>query len=88
MNCKKGDIAIVVRAPGCPEYLGKIVTCVRLIMPGALCFNRSDAIGAITQPTWATDFIERGIPVGFWDSVLRPINGLPEKEDTKEELTA
>lgn len=88
MNCKKGDIAIVVRAPGCPEYLGKIVTCVRLIMPGTLCFKRGDSIGPITQPTWATDATHRGYPLGFWDSDLRPLKGSSKKEDTREELTA
>jgi len=34
MNCKPGDLAVVVRAPYTPEMLGRIVTVVRLATPG------------------------------------------------------
>lgn len=34
MNCKPGDLAIVVRARQTPEMLGRIVTVVRLAVPG------------------------------------------------------
>lgn len=93
LNCKKGDIAIVVRAPNAPEFLGRILTCVSLVPTGYTCKRypcKSKRFGLVTasQPTWVTDIIIDGTPVGLWDSVLRPINGYPEKEETKEELTA
>ena len=34
MNCKPGDLALVVRARATPEMLGRIVTVVRLATPG------------------------------------------------------
>lgn len=34
MNCKPGDLAIVVRASLTPEMLGRIVTVTRLAVPG------------------------------------------------------
>ena len=34
MNCKPGDLAIVVRAHHTPEMLGRIVMVVRLATPG------------------------------------------------------
>ena len=36
MNCKPGDLAIVVRARHTPEMLGRIVTVVRSPVPGEL----------------------------------------------------
>ena len=88
MNCKKGDIAIVVRAHNAPEFLGRILTCVSLVPTGYTCKSKRFGIVTASQPTWITDIIIDGIPVGLWDSVLRPINGSSEKEDTREELTA
>lgn len=34
MNCKPGDLAIVVRAHQTPKMLGRIITVVRLVVPG------------------------------------------------------
>ena len=36
MNCKPGDLAIVVRARNTPEMLGRIVTVVRAPVPGEI----------------------------------------------------
>lgn len=35
MNCKQGDIAVVIRSNGKRESVGRIVRCVKL-MPGHL----------------------------------------------------
>ncbi|MDE1866978.1 MAG: hypothetical protein KGI08_04615 [Thaumarchaeota archaeon] len=88
MNCKQGDLAIVVKSTAGNE--GKIVTCLKLFnkVPG-----RTDSHG----PLWETDTAlnnfngltgkivgtTRYIP----DSFLRPIKGLDELEDeTNKEL--
>ena len=36
MNCKPGDLAIVIRARKTPEMLGRIVTVVRASVPGEI----------------------------------------------------
>ena len=36
MNCKPGDLALVVRARATPEMLGRIVTVVRAPVPGEI----------------------------------------------------
>lgn len=31
MNCKKGDLAVIVQSNCAPQHIGKIVSCVRLL---------------------------------------------------------
>ncbi len=30
MNCKQGDLALIISATHAPQHIGKVVTCVRL----------------------------------------------------------
>jgi hypothetical protein len=60
MNCKPGDLAVIVRAYRFPELVGRIVTCVRLTPhPSKL-------------PVWET---AEPLPESNWihDDQLRPI---------------
>lgn len=64
MNCKPGDLAIVLRANETPEHVGKILTVVRL-------HN-----GDWPEPHWLTEpeFLHScGNPLVFADSDLRPL---------------
>jgi hypothetical protein len=77
MNCKPGDLAIVVRCPDEAYEIGKIVTCLR----------REDFLGV---PAWRIDPPLRTVTKGDWmvegswieDACLRPIRDNPGKDET------
>ena len=65
MNCKPGDLAVIVRSERAPEHIGKIVTCVRPhIFLGVECWEITPTLKNSTGGTayWA-------VP----DRQLRPI---------------
>ena len=67
MNCKQGDLAIVIHSAAGNE--GKIVRCLRMVMGGGTWGY---------GPRWVTDPPLRGtlLPVqAVLDSCLRPIRG-------------
>lgn len=72
MNCKPGDMAIVIKCPSTPSFIGRIV---EVLHPD----NRFDV------PHWRTapDLIDPadGCRVVFADECLRPISGLPLSDD-------
>lgn len=81
MNCKQGDLAIIVRAYN-PENLGKIVTCIRLIQPR----NWREPNGSISEePTWEIDIPLRGFSGNasplICDFQLRPIRDNDGKDE-------
>lgn len=67
MNCKPGDLAVVVRSYR--GYEGRIVRCVRLV--GII-----DWVKVGSQPTWLVDppFPVSDAPHLIADCQLRPIN--------------
>lgn len=72
MNCKHGDLAIIVGTddPTCeaaPEHYGKIVRCVELVYGDSW----------ICEPDLET---EDGCPIAWVDSTLRPLPPLSEDE--------
>ena len=97
MNCKPGDLAIVVRAQATPEMLGRIVTVVRAPVYGELlktdggyirwAGNCSGAwvVSSNHPMPWKGVNGSRHLAMErvFGDDGLRPINpdGLVEDED-------
>jgi hypothetical protein len=76
MNCKPGDLAVVVSAPFDPHYLGRIVTCVSFFFVEGM-------------PTWRTDppmywtcdsGVVRELP--WCDKDLRPIRDQPGEDES------
>ncbi len=102
MNCKPGDLAIVVRARHTPEMLGRIVTVVRSPVPGELfktdsgCICWSSACSGLwvvssNHPMhWKSVDGNNHLALErvFCDEALRPINpgDLVEDEDQVSKL--
>jgi len=84
MNCKQGDLAIVVRSKAGNE--GKICTCLKLHPPGY------DGMNLFCGPIWETDIKLNTVwnddgstaPVGrcIPDENLRPIRDNPGQDET------
>lgn len=68
MNCKQGDLAVVIG--GTPEYRGYIIKCVKL--------------SGYWQGCWETEpkIMDGNYRIVFKDSTLKPIKGLPELDST------
>lgn len=88
MNCKPGELAIIVKSVTGNE--GKIVTCVRL----ASDIEISDNGLCLRGPVWVIDRAINslwGPQINFaFDAQLRPIRpgDLHETEDERKEVTA
>lgn len=87
MNCKQGDLAIVVRSKAGNE--GRIVRCVRwagVSVDERLVFH-ADGLWEVSPPlTWENPFGDTiELPV-FPDAYLRPIRGDLLDEETEREL--
>ena len=89
MNCKPGDLAIVVRADGAPAAVGRIVEVVCpapdvdglpawLVQFQGVSPVRSKTTGATTL----------GVDADCPDAWLRPISGVPVEEEQHDEVTA
>jgi hypothetical protein len=100
MNCKPGDLAVVIGCTFTPEIVGRIVECVRLVTPGEiLSANGLRLDPRATGPTWlvrATRALPNRTSGGHlqWlperflaDRKLRPITGLPITDDVTDEVT-
>jgi hypothetical protein len=59
MNCKQGDLAIIVGPRGAPD-IGKMVVCLKLIRPGQW-MPPEVGYGRVTADMWVTDR-----PVRWW----------------------
>ena len=70
LNCKQGDLAIIVRSADEPQHIGKILRCVK--------FNESLGI-----PAWEFE-PEIGHFWLCRDSILRPIRDQPGDDETLE----
>ncbi len=80
MNCKQGDLAMIVYSKCSPELIGSIVRCVRF------------EPGPTGKPAWRIDRklhsgkqVRPGLTVeGDWweDSTLRPIRDQPGEDET------
>lgn len=72
MNCKPGDLAVIVRSYAGNE--GKIVRCIRLV--DYVCWGRPDG-SEVVAPTWKIDRELRGcrgdVSDQIEDSLLSPI---------------
>ena len=98
MNCKPGDLAIVIGGEITPEMIGSIVKVIRIAING-----ETNSIGGKIRTTAASWICEaqnsRGIPIrvdegklylvpwrAIQDRILRPISGLPMEEETEQKL--
>jgi hypothetical protein len=85
MNCKQGDLALVVRGP--KKNLGKLVTCIEMVKsPGEGWTDFKIPVWRVDQKmTWHNDrgkvIFEPYAP----DAALMPIRGMPEDERIDEE---
>lgn len=80
MNCKPGDLAIIVKCDGYPQVIGSIVEVLR---PHPIPYS------------WRVKFVSNvpdgvdcavGNLVGIKDYCLRPVSGLPMEEETEQKL--
>jgi hypothetical protein len=88
MNCKQGDIAIVVRSETGLNF-GKIVTCLRLAskreVDAAGLFYMKSACWITDRPTFTTSWDGSiGTDVVFPDCNLKPLRGDEEQDDITE----
>lgn len=103
MNCKPGDLAIVVAARNTPEIIGRIVEVVRVAVAGDT-FKRVDGVtttlARVDGVTWRVRS-SRPLPwtmangktyqcfeVATSDAHLRPVSGLPVCEETRDTVHA
>lgn len=87
MNCKPGDLAIVIRAPGAPENIGRVVKVIDALgeVRGYFCWNvASDSPVAVFNNGVKSMKAQGGIP----DAWLRPVSGLPITDDVEDEVPA
>lgn len=81
MNCKEGDLAVVVR-DNCGS-LGKIVRCIRLF-ESARWLNFDDT--QYSSPTWLVDTVapdgDGALIPYFEDRNLRPLRDNPGEDET------
>lgn len=89
MNCKPGDMAIVKRADGAPEAIGRMVTILA----------RTDDVD--DSPAWSVEF-QSPVVARHWmtgdpmigliaacpDAWLMPISGVPVTDDVTDEVRA
>jgi hypothetical protein len=92
MNCKPGDMAIIIRSV-CPNNVGKVVTCGHVLTQSELLewhvLERYGAIWMVDRPitwTYAFRFGTRQAPLAA-DNCLMPINPLADDETDDSQLT-
>ena len=101
MNCKPGDLAIIIGAVLTPEMIGCVVECVHLTVPGEVLKCNALALPLrLDGPAWlvrGTGLIPNRstsgrlefLPERFVsDKYLRPVSGLPVTDDVTDEVTA
>ncbi|AJW97476.1 hypothetical protein BM43_3192 [Burkholderia gladioli] len=92
MNCKPGDMAIVVVPSSWPRKTldGKIVEVVRFVPPrgtGAE-WDQRPIWWCVFQTAWFNDHGRMFTEGPMLDSWLRPISGVPVTDDIEGEVTA
>lgn len=77
MNCKPGDLAVIVRPWSREQDIGRPVTVVRMGAPGSTVQMRgglfSTAVGPLKSQSWLCDASGPGFPCFIADECLRPI---------------
>jgi hypothetical protein len=90
MNCKLGDMAIVVKSLNAEGniHIGKVLTCVALLPVGFPIYELNGRPGYLTQPEWDTDLIDPydGQSWIFADCELTPLRGNLFQNETEKEL--
>lgn len=88
MNCKPGDLAIIVRSRFAPENIGRIVEVMRRRngeRAGPQWLVRSDRD---LVERWENGWVRLVRQRFYLDVCLRPISGVPVTDDVKDEVTA
>jgi hypothetical protein len=104
MNCKPGDLAIVIGALHTPENIGRIVEVVRPTAHGDVfmsCNGRHATLGANgVWPAWRVrsdkplywrlrnGSLMEVMEVPMSDQFLRPVSGIPLDEETFDKVSA
>lgn len=96
MNCKLGDLAIVVGAHSGEDCkavasrlcLGRIVRVAKYCSDGVWDFEEPINLGRIQFVYCGMQASGIVIVKGMPDSYLRPVSGLPIDEDVRDEVTA
>lgn len=86
MNCRKGDIAYLIRPWREESTLGRVVEVVRLARPGEVGKTRAGgettAAGPGTGPAWLVDAGGPEFPCFAADCCLRPIRDQPGADES------
>jgi len=88
MNCKPGDLAIIVRSRLAPENIGRIVEIVRrrsteTEKEGPEWLVRCDRN---MVERWEHGFVRLVTERFYLDACLRPVSGLPVEDEVTEDL--
>ncbi|MBR8147051.1 hypothetical protein [Burkholderia vietnamiensis] len=90
MNCKPGDLAIIVKAM-CPENVGRIVVVLPQSEMGVFGLEwNTQGRGPVMKQSRLTGLIVGSeIANDGWvpDAWLRPVSGLPITDDVEDEVT-
>ncbi|WP_257755173.1 hypothetical protein [Burkholderia glumae] len=88
MNCKPGDLAIVVHSPWAPENIGRIVEVTRRRIgekQGPSWLVRADRV---LVERWEDGRVRMVYERFYLDACLRPVSGIPMTDDVTDEVTA
>jgi len=87
MNCKPGDLAIIVSSRLAPENIGRIVEVMRRRIPDRLFPCWIVRSGRPLVERWENGSVEMVFERLYRDSCLRPVSGLSITDDIKDEVT-
>lgn len=95
LNCRPGDLAVVVGAPYTPEMIGMIVLCDRLAIDGEVVDGSKLRKASPNAPSWVVHAVGNSIPMRTWcgkllhkksrvvgDRYLRPIRDNDQDDET------
>lgn len=96
MNCKPGDVAIVVGAEKGDDHtgvatrmcLGRIVRVVVLYADGVWDFEEPIELGRVAFKYGGMEASADIVMLGMHDRFLRPISGVPVHDEQHDEVTA
>ncbi len=84
MNCKPGDLAVIVRPWASTKDIGRPVTVIRPMSPGEYAVTRNGRKTLASGdfgPIWLCDAHTPEFPCAIADDCLRPIRGLPDHQE-------
>lgn len=97
MNCKPGDLAIIVRVGKLPENIGKIVEIIRPAVSGEDFRIEGNprcmawmvrGYSPLARRTYEGKPLSAAFEIAAYDDSLLPITGLPITDDVTDEVTA